>query len=60
VNHGYGLYDPENTLVAQVQAMPGYVNRLRIRLEKPGIYNVFCLEYCGLTHSIMRTSLEVK
>ncbi len=60
VNHGFGIYDPENNLVAQVQSMPGYVNRLRVRLKKPGIYNIFCLEYCGLTHFIMRTSLEVR
>ncbi len=60
VNHGFGIYDPENTLVAQVQSMPGYVNRLRVRLKRPGIYNIFCLEYCGLTHFIMRTSLEVR
>lgn len=60
VNHGFGIFDPENTLIAQVQSMPGYVNRLRVRLERPGIYNIFCLEYCGLTHFIMRTSLEVK
>lgn len=60
VNHGFGIYGPEDNLIAQVQAMPGYVNRLRVRLERPGIYNIFCLEYCGLTHSVMRTSLEVK
>jgi len=60
VNHGFGIYDPENNLVAQVQSMPGYVNRLRVRLDRPGIYNIFCLEYCGLTHFIMRTSVEVK
>ena len=60
VNHGFAIFDPEHSLIAQVQAMPGYVNRLRIRLEKPGLYNVFCLEYCGIAHFIMRTSFEVK
>lgn len=60
VNHSFGIFDPEHNLIAQVQAMPGYVNRLRIRVETPGIYNVFCLEYCGLAHFIMRTSFEVK
>lgn len=60
VNHGFGIFDPEHTLIAQVQAMPGYVNRLRIRFEKPGTYNVFCLEYCGIAHFIMRTSFEVR
>ncbi|MDD5558347.1 hypothetical protein [Candidatus Methylomirabilis sp.] len=60
VNHGFGIYDPEHTIIAQVQAMPGYVNRLRIRFEKPGTYNVLCLEYCGIAHFIMRTSFEVR
>lgn len=60
VNHGFGIFNPDHTLIAQVQAMPGYVNRLRIRLEKPGVYNVLCLEYCGIAHFVMRTSLEVK
>lgn len=60
VNHGFGIYDPDRTLIAQVQAMPGYVNRLRIRFDKPGTYNVLCLEYCGVAHFIMRTSLEVR
>lgn len=60
VNHGFGIFDPERTLIAQVQAMPGYVNRLRIRFDKPGTYNVLCLEYCGIAHFIMRTSFEVR
>ena len=60
VNHGFGIYDPEHNLIAQVQSMPGYVNRLRIRLERPGRYIIFCLEYCGLAHFVMRAGLEVK
>lgn len=60
VNHGFGIFDPEHTIIAQVQAMPGYVNRLRFRFEKPGTYTVLCMEYCGLAHFIMRTSFEVR
>lgn len=60
VNHGFAIYDPEHTLVGQVQSMPGYVNRLRIRLERPGTYNVLCLEYCGIGHFVMRRSFEVR
>ncbi len=60
VNHGFGIFDPEHTIIAQVQAMPGYVNRLRIRFDKPGTYNALCLEYCGIAHFIMRTSFEVR
>lgn len=53
VNHGFGIYDPDMRLVAQVQAMPGYVNVLRHTFEQPGIYQILCLEYCGLAHHDM-------
>lgn len=53
VNHGFGIYDPDLRLVAQVQAMPGYQNVLRHTFERPGIYQILCLEYCGLAHHDM-------
>ncbi|MCZ2277525.1 MAG: hypothetical protein LC117_06315 [Bacteroidia bacterium] len=59
VNHGFGIYDSRGEIVAQTQAMPGYVNRLRWRFITPGHYNIFCLEYCGNAHSFMRGSLTV-
>lgn len=58
--HGFGIYDEYNNILAQTQAMPGYVNRLRVKFTKPGHYNVLCLEYCGLGHHLMRTSFTVK
>lgn len=59
VNHGFGLYDESGVLVAQVQAMPGYVNRLTHVFEAPGLYQVLCLEYCGLVHHDMISEIEV-
>jgi len=59
VNHGFGLYDPSSRLVAQTQAMPGYVNVLRYTFTAPGTYRVLCLEYCGLGHHSMMAQLEV-
>lgn len=59
VNHGFGLYDEKNTLVAQTQGMPGYVNRLTHVFETPGTYRVLCLEYCGLAHHDMVAELVV-
>lgn len=59
VNHGFGLYGPQRQLVAQTQAMPGYVNRLLVRLTEPGEYKVLCLEYCAAGHHLMQTSLTV-
>ncbi|MCC6711825.1 MAG: cytochrome c oxidase subunit II [Candidatus Dadabacteria bacterium] len=60
VNHGFGIYDESNNLIAQTQAMPGYVNRLRWKFEKPGTYKVLCLEFCGLAHAVMRASFTVR
>lgn len=60
VNHGFAIYDPSNTLIAQTQAMPGYVNRLRVKFQKPGTYTILCLEYCGMAHQGMRSSFTVK
>jgi cytochrome c oxidase subunit II len=59
-NHGFGVYSPDNHLIAQTQAMPGYVNRLRVRLTQPGRYHVLCLELCGSGHHRMRGVFDVK
>jgi cytochrome c oxidase subunit II len=60
VNHGFSLYAPDGHLVAQTQAMPGYVNRLRVMFDQPGTYTVLCLEFCGMSHHRMRGGVEVK
>lgn len=60
VNHGFGLYNPEGIIIAQVQAMPGYENRLRVRFEKPGNYTILCMEYCGAAHSYMSGKISVR
>lgn len=59
VNHGLGLYDPEMQLVAQTQAMPGYVNRVRYTFKTPGTYTIACLEYCGVAHHEMTAEITV-
>lgn len=60
VNHGAGFYDPNGQIVGQTQAMPGYVNRLSLKLEKPGVYTVLCLEYCGPAHHVMKAAFRVE
>lgn len=60
VNHGFGIYDPQGRLVAQVQAMPHYVNHLQVTFTQRGTYVVRCLEYCGIGHAYMRGQFEVK
>lgn len=59
VNHGLGLYDSSGRLVAQTQAMPGYVNRLTHVFDAPGTYRALCLEYCGLVHHNMISEITV-
>lgn len=60
VNHGFGIYDESGQLIAQTQAMPGYVNHLRLVFDTPGRYRIFCLEYCGLVHHMMFAELIVQ
>jgi cytochrome c oxidase subunit 2 len=59
VNHGFSIYTPDGHLLAQTQAMPGYVNRIRVRFDKPGTYPVRCLEFCGMSHHAMKGVIEV-
>lgn len=60
VNHGFSLYASDGHLVAQTQAMPGYMNRLRVTFDQPGTYTVLCLEFCGMSHHRMRGVVEVR
>ncbi|MGH7104101.1 MAG: hypothetical protein ACREFJ_17085 [Acetobacteraceae bacterium] len=59
VNHDFAIYDPSLRIVAQVQAMPGYDNVLRYTFERPGTYQVMCLEYCGLAHHMMKATITI-
>lgn len=59
VNHGFALYDEQQRMVAQIQAMPGFVNKVRYQFTAPGIYKVLCLEYCGVAHHGMVADIQV-
>ena len=59
VNHGFGIYNEERQLLAQVQAMPEHPTRLTYTFEEPGSYLILCLEYCGLVHHGMAATLNV-
>lgn len=59
VNHGFAIYGPDGRIVTQTQAMPGYTNKLLHTFERTGTYTVQCLEYCGLGHASMTTTLQV-
>lgn len=59
VNHGFAIYAPDGRIVTQTQAMPGYTNKLLYTFDRVGTYTIQCLEYCGLGHAPMKTSLDV-
>ncbi len=59
INHGFAIYDADMHLVAQTQAMPGYINKLNYTFSKKGTYKILCLEYCGVAHHNMMTEIEV-
>lgn len=50
VNHGFALYDENLKVVAQIQAMPGFVNKVRYHFDTAGKYQILCLEFCGVAH----------
>ncbi len=59
VTHGVGIYNSEGVLLTQVQAMPDYTNKLFYTFNEPGVYEVFCLEYCGYAHHNMFLRIKV-
>jgi len=58
VNHGFGIYDEDDRMIAQTQAMPGHVNVLRHTFSEAGTYTVLCLEYCGIAHHVMAARFD--
>jgi cytochrome c oxidase subunit 2 len=59
VNHGFAIYGPDERIVTQTQAMPGFTNRLVHTFSRPGKYRVLCLEYCGIAHHGMMAEFEI-
>lgn len=40
--------------------MPGYIQKITQKFDKPGEYLVLCNEYCGIGHQMMSTTITVK
>jgi len=59
VNHGFAIYNPDKRIIAQTQAMPGYINKLNVTFTEAGKHQILCLEYCGLAHHTMITDFIV-
>ena len=59
VNHSFAVYTRAGKLLFQVQVMPGKTQEYVYTFDKPGTYDVLCLEYCGVGHVNMRSELHV-
>ncbi|MFH0975103.1 MAG: cytochrome C oxidase subunit II [Spirochaetota bacterium] len=47
LTYGFGLFRKDNTMVFQMQVLPGYVNDIVWHFDKPGIYSIRSTEYSG-------------
>ena len=59
VNHGFGVIDQSGQLLFQIQAMPGYINKVAYVFDEPGQYRVLCMEFCGVGHHDMNDTFDV-
>jgi cytochrome c oxidase subunit 2 len=59
VNHAVGLYDPDETLVKQVNVLPGVTQDFVITFSRPGTWRIRCLEFCGVDHHLMTNVVQV-
>ena len=53
----HGLYIP--ALRIQYETLPGRYTQLWFKANRPGVYRIFCAEYCGTDHSNMDGLLTV-
>ena len=60
VSHAFGVYDEEHRLVFQAQVLPGETQKIVHTFRRPGVYQVLCLEFCGLRHHEMVTTFDVR
>lgn len=54
----HSFFVPE--LLYKLDAVPGHVNVIYLRVDQPGKYDIVCAEFCGLLHYAMNTKLIVE
>lgn len=47
LTYGFGLFRPDNSMVFQMQVIPGHINDILWKFDKPGIYTLRSTEYSG-------------
>jgi cytochrome c oxidase subunit 2 len=60
VNHGFGVYNDDDVLLLQVQAVPDHPTEIEYTFKEPGRYQIVCLEFCGVDHHRMLGSFTVR
>ena len=53
VTYGFGVFRKDNSLVFQMQVIPGGINHILWQFDEPGWYDVRSTEYSGPGHSGM-------
>jgi cytochrome c oxidase subunit II len=62
VNHGFSILSSSNSMdspLMQMQVVPGYDNIFYFTFDKPGVYTIRCLEYCGWNHPYMVSQITI-
>ena len=62
VNHGFGVLQSSksmDSLLLQMQVVPGYDNVFYYTFKEPGEYTIRCLEYCGWNHPFMTSQITI-
>ncbi|MBE3123173.1 MAG: cytochrome C oxidase subunit II [Planctomycetes bacterium] len=47
LTYGFGLFRHDNSMVFQMQVLPGHVNDLLWQFDRPGVYSIRSTEYSG-------------
>jgi len=47
LTYGFGLFRADNSMLFQMQVLPGYVNDILWHFDRPGIYTIRSTEYSG-------------
>jgi cytochrome c oxidase subunit II len=60
VNHGFAVYNADNVMLFQIQAVPDHTSHIVYTFREPGRYQVVCLEFCGVKHHEMLSTITVE
>ncbi|MDP4290916.1 MAG: cytochrome C oxidase subunit II [Bacteroidota bacterium] len=61
LTYGFGLFRKDNTMLLQMQVIPGHLNDILWQFDKPGVYSIRSTEYSGPagTQMILKDAVEV-